>query len=70
MYLFMLGFSTIVAADYNTFKDPFSVVLIVFWVGVVELCTWIVKKIAYLLDFWGYASLDGKLREESGATGS
>jgi len=60
MYLFMMGFTTIVAAGFNIFKDPFSIVLTIFWIVIVELCTWVIKKIAYLFDIWGYASLSSE----------
>lgn len=32
IYLFMIGFTTIISARVNIFRDPFVVLIIIFWV--------------------------------------
>ncbi len=32
IYLFMIGFTTIISAQVNIFRDPFVVLIIIFWV--------------------------------------
>jgi len=56
MYLFIIGFTTLIAAGYNIFVDPFLVLIIVFWVAVLTLLEKVVKKIVYWFDIWDYAS--------------
>ena len=57
MYLFVIGFTTIIASHSNIFKDPFIIFIVAFWLLNLHLFKWILMKIVYFLDIWGYKTL-------------
>ena len=56
IYLFIIGFTTIIAAGFNIFTDPFLIPIIIFWVLLLTLLEKGVKKIVHFFDIWDYAS--------------
>ena len=56
MYLFIIGFTTIISSGYNILKDPFLALIAIFWLLVVKLLQKILQKLVYCFDIWDYKS--------------
>ena len=54
MYLFIIGFTTIISSGYNVLKDPFLALIAVFWLLVVQLSEKMLKKLVYCFDIWDF----------------
>jgi hypothetical protein len=57
VFLFINGCTTIVSSQYNFFKDPYVVLIFAFWMLLLKVFSWILRKVALFLNIWGYASL-------------
>lgn len=54
-----------VQASYNMFKDPYAVIIVLFWAVVILILKWVIKKIFLFFDIWGYSSLSADRAEET-----
>lgn len=55
VYLFIIGFTTIIASQFNIFKDPYLIFIAVFWLGLLTLFEKGLNKLMYFFDIWDYA---------------
>lgn len=56
IYLFIIGFTTLVAAGSNILHDPYLLLIVLFWLILLALLEKALKKIVYFFDIWDYAS--------------
>lgn len=56
IYLFIIGFTTVIAAGHNIFTDPYLILIVLFWVLLLTLLEKAVKKIVHFFDIWDYAT--------------
>lgn len=56
IYLFIIGFTTIISAQFNVFTDPLLVPILIFWLLLLRAFEWMLKKIVHFFDIWDYAS--------------
>ena len=54
MYLFIIGFTTIISSGYNVFKDPYLALICVFWLLLIIALEKLLKKMVYCFDIWDY----------------
>lgn len=53
MYVFIIGFNTILSSDFNIFEDPFFILIIIFWILLLSLLQHLLNKLIYFFDIWG-----------------
>jgi hypothetical protein len=56
IYMFIIGFSTIIAAQYNILGDYFLPLITLFWVALLNLLRHLLRSIVHFFDIWDYAS--------------
>lgn len=64
MYQFINGIVTIVSSNYNLFKDPYTLLILLFWLATMKLSLPLLKKLISLLNIWGTASLPSSSTQE------
>jgi hypothetical protein len=65
IYQFIIGCTTIISAQFNLFKDPYCLLILVFWIAFLRVAIWLIKKVIHLLDIWGSASLAKERADET-----
>ena len=53
MYIFIIGFHTILSSKVNIFKDPYVVLIVFFWILVLSVLERLLHKLVYYFDIWG-----------------
>ena len=56
IYLFIIGFTTIISSTFNIFSDPLLIPILIFWLLLLRAFEWLLKKIIHFFDIWDFAS--------------
>lgn len=53
MYMFIIGFITIISSQNNLFEDPIIPLIVMFWLLMLSFLQWTLNKLIYFFDIWG-----------------
>ncbi len=64
MYIFIIGFISILSSRVNIFEDPFIVMIVLFWILMLSVLEWLLNKLVYFFDIWGCKKFSEKKMRE------